>query len=143
MNPLLMEKELEDGLDDLYLYNVNTKVTIMITSSPDNFEWSYSFSPDSKKILYIDEFGINEMNLDGSENRLLMAGGSSPCYSPDGSKIAFTDEKKLYLMNVDGTNKTQIVDTDIGLGILPGQKMVQILHAVRIAVYVLLIWKAI
>lgn len=108
-------KGVEEGLDDLYLYNVNTKVTVMITSSPDNFEWSYSFSPDSKKILFIDDFGINEMNLDGSESKLLMAGGSSPCYSPDGSKIAFTDEKKLYLMNVDGTNKTQIVDTDIGL----------------------------
>jgi Tol biopolymer transport system component len=105
----------KDGLYDLYLYDVNTKITTRITSSPDNIEGSYSFSPDSKKILYMDDFGINHMNLDGSENWTLMKSGSSPCYSPDGSKIAFTDDQKLFLINSDGTNKTQICNTDIGL----------------------------
>ncbi len=63
------EKAVNEGLNDLYLYNVNTKVTTMITSSPDTLESYYSFSPDSKKILFKDDFGINEMNLDGSENK--------------------------------------------------------------------------
>jgi len=105
----------KDGLYDLYLYDVNTNITTRITSSPDNFEWDYSFSPDSKKILYTDDFGINEMNSDGSENWFLMKGGSSPCYSPDGSKIAFTDDNKLYLINIDGTNKTQLGNSNLGL----------------------------
>jgi Tol biopolymer transport system component len=107
--------ENDEGLYDLYLYNVNTNVTSMITSSSDNIEWSYSFSPDSKKILYKDDFGINEMNIDGSDNWFLMSSGSSPCYSPDGRKIAFTDDQKLYLVNTDGSDKTQICNTNIGL----------------------------
>ncbi len=105
----------KDGLYDLYLYDVNTEVTTRITSSPDNYEWFYSFSPDSKKILYQDDFGVNEMNLDGTENRIIIAGGSSPCYSPDGSKIAYTNDHKLYIVNIDGTNKTQIGNPDLGL----------------------------
>lgn len=104
----------DKGLYDLYLFNVNTNVTTMITSSSDNLEWSYSFSPDSKKILYRDDFGINEMNIDGSENWSLVK-GLSPSYSLDGSKIIFTDDQKLYSINTDGTNKTQICTTDIGL----------------------------
>jgi Tol biopolymer transport system component len=104
-----------NGLNDLYVYNVNTSVTKMITSSPDNHEWSYSFSPDTKKILYMDEFGMNEMNSDGSENRILTVGGSDPCYSPDGNKIAFTDEDKLYLMNTNGTDKALISNINLKL----------------------------
>ncbi len=98
----------KEGLYDMYLYDVNTEVTTRITSTPDNYEWFYSFSPDSKKVLYQDDFGINEMNLDGSEFRFLVAGGTSPCYSPDGSKIAYTYDQKLYLIDIDGTNQTQI-----------------------------------
>jgi Tol biopolymer transport system component len=114
-SPFQKKYDSKDGLYDLYLYDVNTNVTTRITSSPDNIEWSYSFSPDSKKILYTDDFGINVMNLDGSQNWTLSKSGSSPCYSPDGSKIAFTDDQKLYLMNSDGTNKTQMVHTNLGL----------------------------
>jgi Tol biopolymer transport system component len=108
------EMPVYEGLDDLYLYNVITKVTTMITTSPDTLESYYSFSPDSKKILFMDGSGINEMNSDGS-NKHLITGGSSPCYSPDGSKIAFTDGKRLYSINTDGTNKTQNCNTNIGL----------------------------
>jgi Tol biopolymer transport system component len=107
--------EIEGGMYDLYLYDVNANVTTKIISTAENLEGFYSFSPDSKKILYRDNFGINEMNVDGSENRILMKDGLNPCYSPDGSKIAFTDDQKLYYINTDGTNKTQICNTDIGL----------------------------
>lgn len=103
------------GLYDFYFYDVNGNVTTKITSSSDKIESSYSISPDSKKVLYVDEHGINEMNIDGSENNILVAKGSSPCYSPNGDKVAFINEKRLFVINIDGTNKNQIYDKDLGL----------------------------
>jgi len=103
------------GLYDFYLYDVKSNATTKITSSSDKIESSFSISPDSKKILYVDENGINEMNIDGSENRILVTKGGSPCYSPDGNKIAFIFENRLFVINIDGTNKNQICDEDLGL----------------------------
>lgn len=103
----------DSGLYDLYLYDVSSHETTRITSSPEQLESFYSFSPDNKKILYKNENGINEMNIDGTGNKVLISKGSSPAYSPDGTKIAFTDENRLWLINSDGTNKVKIVDKDI------------------------------
>ena len=103
------------GLYDFYLYDINSNVTTKITSSSDKIESSFSISPDSKKVLYVDENGINEMNIDGSENRILVTKGFSPCYSPNGDKVAFINENKLFIINIDGTNKNQIYDKDLGL----------------------------
>ncbi|MFB6341066.1 hypothetical protein ACE1ET_05070 [Saccharicrinis sp. FJH62] len=103
------------GLYDFYLYDVNSNVTTKITSSSDNIESSYSISPDSKKVLFVDKNGINEMNIDGSENKILVTNGNSPCYSPDGNKIAYIIENRLFVINSDGTNENQIYDEDLGL----------------------------
>ena len=103
------------GLYDFYLYDVHNNTTTRITTSPDTIESSYSISPDSKKVLYTNENGINEMNIDGSGNRILVAKGSSPCYSPDGRKIAFIKESKLYVANHDGTNQQRICDKNVAL----------------------------
>ena len=105
-----------NGLYDFYLYDVNTGVTTKITSSPDQTEHSYSFSPDSKKILYVNTNGINEMNIDGSGNRVIISKGSGPSYSQDGKQIAFVDNGILYTINIDGTNKIQMNDESIWLG---------------------------
>ena len=114
LTPNLKNVDPETGLYDFYLYNVNSNVTTKITSSSDKVELSYSISPDSKKILYVDGNGINEMNIDGSENRII-TDGNSPCYSPDGNKVAFIDEHMLFVINIDGTNKQQIYNEDLGL----------------------------
>ncbi len=109
------EIDSEQGLYDFYLYDVNSHLTTMITSSSDKIEFSYSISPNSKKILFVDENGINEMNIDGTENRIIVSNGESPCYSPEGDKIAFIFEHRLFVINTDGTDKNQIGDIDLGL----------------------------
>lgn len=111
----LKDVDFNIGLYDFYLYDVNSNLTKRITSSPNEIESSYSISPNSKKILYINEDGVNEMNRDGSENKIIVTKGSSPCYSPDGGRVAFINENKLYVVNIDGTNKTQICNKNIGL----------------------------
>lgn len=110
----LKDIDSDTGLYDFYLYDIISNVTTKITSSPNQIESSYSISPDSKKILYINENGINEMNIDGSDNKILITKGLSPSYSPDGRQVAFVDENKLYVINIDGTNKIQISDKNIG-----------------------------
>ena len=105
----------DSGLYDLFLYDVNSHVTTQITSSPDEGENSYSFSPDSKKILYANRNGINEMNINGSGNRIIARSGGSPSYSPDGKQIAFVDTNKLYIMDVDGTDKVALTNKKYGL----------------------------
>lgn len=111
----LKDIDTEIGLYDFYLYDVNSNENIRITSSPNQIESSYSISPDSKKILYVNENGVNIMNIDGSENSIILSKGSSPCFSLDGEKLIFVDDNKLYSINSDGSNKSQIVKRDIGL----------------------------
>ncbi len=114
-NDDLNDIDSSSGLYSFYLYDIKRNVTTKITSSPDKIEPSYSISPDSKKVLYADKNGINEMNIDGSENRILVTEGYTPCYSPSGDKVAFIKENKLFVINIDGTNENQIYNEDLGL----------------------------
>ncbi len=111
----LKDIDSEMGLYDFYLYDVNNNVTTKITSNSDKIESSYSISPDSRKVIYVDENGINEMNIDGSENRVLVEKGTSPCYSPAGDQVAFINENRLFVVNIDGTNKKQICEENLRL----------------------------
>jgi len=115
INSNLKNIDSSEGLYDFYLYDVNNNQTTRITTSPEIIESSYSISPDSKKVLFIDNNGINEMNIDGSEIRNIVAEGSNPCYSPNGEKIAYILEKQLFVINIDGSNNDQIGDSELGL----------------------------
>jgi TolB protein len=78
-----------------------------------------SFSPDGRSILYHSSTGgINAMNLDSSNQRVVTA-GSSPAYSPDGRRIVFIYTKEghgarsLWLANADGSERNQLYTSDV------------------------------
>jgi len=108
------QENIKLGLYDFYLYDVNNNENKRITSGANQISVSYSISPDSKKIAYDNQNGINIMNIDGSENNTI-AMGESPCFSIDSKKVIFTDDYKLYSINIDGSSKSLIVNSDIGL----------------------------
>jgi len=108
------EKEItyERGVNDLYLYSITDDTTSQITDNT-NIGGSFSFSPDSKKIYYLDHKNIYSINLDGTGKTSI----SIPSLmhfdlSSDGKKIAYNDEKfRLFLINSDGANKQLLVDS--------------------------------
>jgi Tol biopolymer transport system component len=104
-----------EGLYDFYLYDVSLNKNTLINPSPTTVEISYSISPDSKKIMFVDSKGINLMAIDGTNDTLLVANGVSPCFSPDGSKIAYILGDHLYTANINGSNKTKITTSDINI----------------------------
>jgi len=105
---------------EVALLEVATGNTILLTNN-DVHDGSPVFSPDGERILYItynvenDTYAIAEMNLDGSDKRILFDSDGSDwaaSYSPDGEYIIFTsnitDEDQLYLMTADGQEVQQI-----------------------------------
>jgi Tol biopolymer transport system component len=97
-----------EGLYDFYLYDVALNKTTILNVNPQTIEHSYSISPNSQKILYVNYQGINLMNIDGTGNVLLVPGGESPCFSPNGDKIVYIKSSKLYTINADGTNNAPL-----------------------------------
>jgi len=87
---------------------------------------------NGKKIQYnsfnlkTQEVHVYEMNIDGSERKLLLTlpkGDGAATFSPDGGKVVFISTKKtdytrdfhmmaeVFIMNSDGTNQRQITNT--------------------------------
>ncbi len=81
-----------------------------------SFDQTASVSPNGKLIAYYHqefEFPMNEnyltglyiMNIDGSNQRLLLEGNHfSPDWSPDGKWIVFTSKGTLQIINLEGDN---------------------------------------
>jgi Tol biopolymer transport system component len=83
-----------------------------------------SWSPDGKRIAFVDDEGIAVMEADGSNKRLLLRhlfrddtyqawdmGVGKPVWSPDGKRIAFEhlgdgdlQPAQVFVMNADGSN---------------------------------------
>ena len=62
-------------------------------------------------------YGIDLVNIDGSNAHLLVADGATPMWSPDGTKIVYTSKESgnpdIWMINADGSGKRQLT-TDRG-----------------------------
>lgn len=111
------------GSWEIALLDTQTGLTTLLTDNEVR-DASPLFSPDGQRILYItynlenQSSGIAEMNIDGSNKRILFdSDGSdwSASYSPDANYIVFTSnvtgQDQLYLMTADGQEVQQITTT--------------------------------
>ncbi|MBI4726712.1 PD40 domain-containing protein [candidate division TA06 bacterium] len=72
------------------------------TTYVDSVSGGYNFSQDS--------LGIWLINIDGSERKFLLPGGSLPDWIPDGSKLAFNGygTKQIFVADSNGQNIVQL-----------------------------------
>jgi Tol biopolymer transport system component len=73
-----------------------------------------SWSPDSRRVAfasYADD-SITVVGADGSNPRVVIAGGSDPAWSPDGSRLAFLSNRdgdlEVFTASTDGSKPTQL-----------------------------------
>jgi Tol biopolymer transport system component len=96
-------------------YNPNNKNSGYL-AEVDNHVAIYSL--DDKYILFCDDNAIMRMNLDGSQNTILVdAKATDPVWNSTGDKIAYvsyelienTKLTGIYIINSDGTNPVQVI----------------------------------
>jgi Tol biopolymer transport system component len=89
--------------------------------SPDGKTVAVVFEPEEQPGAE-EEYDIYLVNRDGTNPRLLVAGGSDPAWSPDGTKIAYTSISdttgyQLGVMNADGSGQHLVTtETDLSQG---------------------------
>lgn len=90
-------KEEDRSYSDIYVLDLNTNQSTQLTNTNVN-ETAVAWTPDGKKIAYIAQDQLWEMNPDGSSPRQItdIEGGISGfLYAPDMSKIAFCKDVRL------------------------------------------------
>jgi len=114
---------------ELYLMDADGANPQRLTFRRRSYETEPTWSPDATRLAFFSARrddgqpdGIYAMNLDGTGEQLLAAGGSEPAWSPKGDKVAFMrrdgptthDPWRIWTMNADGTGQTSL-----GLGTDP------------------------
>jgi TolB protein len=108
------------GTYDIYTVQADGSNETRLTNENDNFLPSYL--PGKNEILFSTSYnswtGINKMNSDGSNKKLITPKGKSfdsPKASPDGNRISITSNDRngsqIFVMNSDGSNLKQITFT--------------------------------
>lgn len=117
----------EGGDRELYVVDVCDGGVTQLTHTPDEDEWSPSWSPDGELIAYAAERSWDDVNVyvirpDGSGRTALTDDGwsSAPEWSPDGRHIAFTSSRddetmsdygpltEVYVMDRNGDAETRV-----------------------------------
>ena len=106
--------------DDIYTANIDGSHMRNITKTASSYEYDPSFSPDGKKVIYINyptgQAGrLETRNIDGSGKKSFFKndGVDEPVFSPDGKWIATTGETKsgdeeIYVMHADGSGVVRV-----------------------------------
>ena len=103
---------------EIILYDISEK-TYTVLQTEGN-ACSPSFSPDGKQIAYCTSVGnshhIYKMDVDGSNQQMIISNAGSPKWSPQGDKIAYSSSGKegssqISVANADGTNQKQLTNT--------------------------------
>ena len=95
-----------------------------------------AWSPDGERIVFevfeggdVETPEIRVIDVDGSNERLLVTDARSPAWSPDGDRIAFVRQTDIYAVSPDGSGVdlllgAQSVKDATGLGSLPGYLLI-------------------
>lgn len=97
------------GLTSLYRASADGFEQIRLTANTTD-EMSFTFSPDSSKIVYTFNEDLWKMNADGSNKVLLADLGDrirDPQFSPDGATIIFNLNGRVWKMNADGSGQSE------------------------------------
>src|SRR5262249_47748733 len=89
-----------------------------ITTSATTYE-SPAWSPDGTKIAYGENTsqvggGVATITSAGTNDTIVVAGGSQPSWSPDGTKLAYTISGGIGVANNDGSGQTLLPGTNGG-----------------------------
>jgi Tol biopolymer transport system component/photosystem II stability/assembly factor-like uncharacterized protein len=90
-----------------------------VTNTPQS-EMQPAWSPNGRRIAYINSSQLCVMDYDGRNSSVIVASmpASSPDWSPDGSKITFSgydgSGSNIYIVNADGTGLKRITDLASG-----------------------------
>jgi len=103
---------------DLILYNISDNTRKILKTKGDIC--TPKFSPDGKQIVYCasteNNHHIYKMDVNGSNNQLIISNASSPKWSPQGDKIVYSSsgeerEAQIFVANADGRNQKQLTFT--------------------------------
>jgi len=126
-----------NGKDDIYVVNAETiRPKIVLSNSLHNL-WSPSYSPDGKRLVYVEELEdkhgeLRILDLETQQSRLLTKTElprTNTDWSPDGNWIAFSDRvngnSEILVIRPDGTdlrNLTNHPGLDAGASWSPDSK---------------------
>jgi Tol biopolymer transport system component len=74
---------------------------------------SVDWSPDSRRLVFNDDYGLHVVTATGESLRTVYTGGSYPSWSPDGAEIAFSTTRATYAIHPDGTGLRQVSPSDL------------------------------
>ena len=102
----------------LILYNISDSTDTVLQTEGN--VCCPSFSPDGKQIAYCSSLGsshhIYKMDVNGTNNQLIIQNASAPVWSPQGDKIVYTISGKdrspqISVANADGSNQKQLTSS--------------------------------
>jgi TolB protein len=102
--------------EQVWVMNANGSNKIQLTSGPASHDQTPDWSPDGRKIAYMEDGHIFTMRADGSHQTQLTFGDAfdfGTAWSPDGKKVAFVrnlggGNRPVFVMNADGSSQHQL-----------------------------------
>lgn len=95
----------------IWITDTEVGFQVQLTETHSLINRAPTWSPDGSWIVWHTDTGVRLMRADGSEQRLLAAGGTTPAWAPDGERLVFSapspDGSRIVLWTIrrDGTDR--------------------------------------
>ena len=99
------------------IYSININGSGFLCIVENTYPSYLTVSPNEDYILFVYDYYIQKVNVDGTGHVLLTESSHSsfyPSITPDGQKILYAKEFYPYITNADGTDSYKLVDKIIG-----------------------------
>lgn len=101
-----------DPSNQIYVMSADGTNLRKVTDDNYNRHWGPSWSPDNQSFVYVCEWSICTVNVDGSNVQTIIDGqgsASSVAWSPDGKFIVYSGNG-MYIANADGSNARKLTE---------------------------------